>query len=101
MSHYSASLNQTEVASLLADLCIRYGFCLPSDEQGKLLANPPQEVIAFVDAVFIAEGINPETSDRNTYRAVRDRVAEAFARCIQQAEYNRLIEGKSSKGHSL
>jgi hypothetical protein len=86
MSSSSAALDRFEVETLLADLCVGYGFCLPSQEHDKLLANPPQEVSAFVDAVFIAEGLNPETASRSTYRAVRDRVAASFARCVEKAE---------------
>jgi hypothetical protein len=88
MDARSTALDQAEVETLLSDLCVRYGFCLPSDEHDRLLANPPQEVGAFVDAVFIAEGLNPETADKGTYRAVRDRVAASFARCAKKAELN-------------
>jgi hypothetical protein len=90
MSSSSTALDQTEVASLLADLCVGYGFCLPSEEHDKLLANPPLEVLAFVDAVFIAEGLNPETASRSTYRAVRDRVAASFGRSVEKAERDRV-----------
>ena len=91
MSSSLTALDQSELESLLADLCIGYGFCLPSEEHDKLLANPPQDVIAFVDAVFIAEGLNPETASRQTYRAVRDRVAASFSRSVEKAELNRAL----------
>jgi hypothetical protein len=64
MSSSSTALDRTEVDSLLADLCIGHGFCLPSQEHDGLVANPPQEVLAFVDAVFITEGLNPETVNK-------------------------------------
>src|SRR4051812_2387632 len=86
MSSSPSVLDRSEVETLLADLCVGYGFCLPSQEHDKLLANPPQEVSAFVDAVFIAEGLNPETASRSAYRAVRDRVAASFARSVEKAE---------------
>lgn len=86
MGSSSATLNRSEVETLLNDLCVTYGFCLPSQEHDKLLADPPQEVGAFVDAVFIAEGLNPETASKSTYRSVRDRVAASFARSIEKAE---------------
>jgi hypothetical protein len=86
MSSRPSALDRSEVETLLADLCVGYGFCLPSHEHDKLLANPPQEVGAFADAVFIAEGLNPETASRSTYRAVRDRVAASFARSVEKAE---------------
>jgi hypothetical protein len=43
-----------------------------------LSANPPGDVRAFTDAVFWAEGLNPEYADRHTYGAVRDYVTDAF-----------------------
>ncbi len=91
MSSSLTALDQSELESLLDDLCIGYGFCLPSEEHDKLLANPPQDVIAFVDAVFIAEGLNPETASRHTYRAVRDRVAASFSRSVEKAELDRAL----------
>ena len=97
MSRSPAALDQPELETLLADLCVDYGFCLPSEEHDKLLANPPQEVLAFVDAVFVAEGLNPETASRSTYRAVRERVAASFARSVEKAE---LIRALSTKGGS-
>jgi hypothetical protein len=86
MSSSSTALDQTEVESLLADLCVSYGFCLPSSEHDKLLASPPLDVIAFVNAVFLAEGLNPESASRSTYGAVRDRIAASFARSVEKAE---------------
>lgn len=37
-------LTRSEVEVLLGDLCVGYGFCLPSAEHDKILANPPREV---------------------------------------------------------
>jgi hypothetical protein len=50
--------------ALLDDLCRTYGYCLPPDEQEALLANPPQDVDAFVDAVLVAEGEDPALYDK-------------------------------------
>jgi hypothetical protein len=36
------------------------------------------EVRSFVDRIFRAEGLDPETADRRLYRQVRDTVAAAF-----------------------
>jgi hypothetical protein len=96
MTSLSNALDQTEAEALLSDLCVRYGFCLPSEEHDRLLDNPPQDVLSFVDAVYIAEGLNPETADRSTYRAVRDRVAESFARCVEKAELDLAISRQGS-----
>ena len=72
------TLEPHEVETLLDKLCSDLGFCLPSDEHKRISSNPPDDVIAFVDAVFIAEGMNPGTADRHVYRRVRDYVSAAF-----------------------
>jgi hypothetical protein len=71
-------LSELEVQRLLDKLCIDLGFCLPPQEQARLIANPPDDARAFTDAAFSAEGLNPQYADRHTYRAVRDYVADAF-----------------------
>jgi hypothetical protein len=71
-------LTSEEVQSLLDRLCVDLGFCLPPAEHNRLCDDPPQDVVLFTDAVFRAEGLNPEHADRHLYRQVRDYVAEAF-----------------------
>jgi hypothetical protein len=71
-------LSELEVQRLLDKLCVDLGFCLPPQEQVRLSANPPDDVCAFTDAVFLAEGLNPQSADRHTYRAVCDYVTDAF-----------------------
>jgi hypothetical protein len=46
----------------------------------RLAENPPGDVRSFVDAVFTAEGMNPEMADRHLYRQVTKVVREAFQR---------------------
>src|SRR5512142_3427096 len=45
------------VRQLLDELCIKLGFCLPPDENRRLIESPPRDVDAFTDAVFVAEGM--------------------------------------------
>jgi hypothetical protein len=86
-------LDQARVGSLLSKLCIELGFCLPSAQQQRLINAPPQDIEAFTNAVFVAEGLNPELADRNLYRQVQRVVAEAFdvasaldaQQCVQAA----------------
>ena len=40
----------------LAEVCSKLGYCIPSDDQDEILADPPPDSEAFVDAVLIAEG---------------------------------------------
>lgn len=63
---------------MLDKLCIELGFCLPPEEYTKLSNSPPTTVKAFTDAVFVAEGLEPEYADRHLWRQVRDRVTEYF-----------------------
>ena len=72
-------VDPSRVESLLDDLCIRLGFCLPPDARSRLLETPPADAAAFTDAVFIAEGMNPALVDRHLYRQVRAMVVRAFS----------------------
>lgn len=68
-------LTRDRVEGLLGELCVRLGFCLPPDDWDRLAADPPQDAGAFTDAVFRAEGLDPETADLRLWRQVRDLVA--------------------------
>lgn len=72
-------MSESEVRVLLDRLCVVLGFCLPPAEATRIARLPPQSVIAFTEAVFRAEGMDPLTCDRTLFRQVRDLVAEAFA----------------------
>ena len=63
---------------LLDRLCTDLGFCLPPAEHARLVESPPTSVRAFTDAVFLAEGLDPQLADKRLWRQVRDRVAEYF-----------------------
>jgi len=67
-----------DVDVLLDRLCTQLGFCLPPEARLALRTNPPDDVGTFTNAVFLAEGLDPETSDRHLYRQVRDSIRIAF-----------------------
>ena len=48
-----------QVETLLNELCVDWGFCLPPQEQARLKDTPPSDVDAFTDAVIRAEGLDP------------------------------------------
>lgn len=73
-------LSAEEATYLLSSLCLELGFCLPPEAQAQLVISPPQDVYEFTAAVFRAEGLDPDTADRQLYRDVRDMVANAFSR---------------------
>jgi hypothetical protein len=68
-------LTPVEVQCLLDKLCVEAGFCLPPQEQENLRANPPDNPIAFTNAVLLAEGLKPELAERRVYHGVLDAVA--------------------------
>jgi hypothetical protein len=73
-------IDEKRTSQLLNDLCVNLGFCLPPSDIARLTKDPPDSVSSFTDAVFLAEGLDPETADRRLYRQVRDAVADAFRR---------------------
>ena len=73
-------LPRDQAEQLLGKLCVQLGLCIPPDEWLRLATEPPSEAIAFTDAVFLAEGLDPATADRHLYRQARDIVIEAFRR---------------------
>jgi hypothetical protein len=89
MARSSNGLTRAEVGDLLEKLCVDKGFCLPPSEHFKLLESPPEDPVAFTDAVFWAEGLNPETVRRNLYREVRDFVIATFSHSAELAEVER------------
>ena len=74
-----------QCSRLLDKLCVRLGFCLPPVERQRLAENPPPELLAFTDAVFVAEEMDPVTADRHLYREVRDLIREAFVAAEEAA----------------
>ena len=81
-------LTERQAESLLFKLCVDLGFCLPPGAQGRLINNPPADVGLFVDAVFVAEGLDPNTADQHLYRQVRAMVAEAFRKSEGECEHS-------------
>ena len=71
-------MKKTPTELLVKKLCIELGFCLSPVERSRLLASPPTTVKAFTDAVFIAEGLDPDIASKRLWRQVRDRVTNHF-----------------------
>ena len=62
----------SEIALLLDELCTELGICLPPTERARLQARP-MDVDSFVEAVLLAEGLDPELVDRALRRQIRER----------------------------
>lgn len=71
-------LTGDQTLRLLDTLCVRLGLCLPPVEKHRLSDHPPVDARAFTDAVFRAEGMDPDLADRHLYRQVRRLVRKAF-----------------------
>src|SRR5687767_13074409 len=84
-------LNPASVDLLLDRLCIKFGFCLPPEARLQLRNDPPLDVATFTDAVFVAEGLDPSSADRQRYRSVRDMIQDAF-RCAEDEAHGRSID---------
>jgi hypothetical protein len=66
----------SRVEALLYELCVTYGYCLPEGKNDELLANPPHDPDEFVDAVLLAEGIDPTLVDKHQRTQVRGVVCD-------------------------
>jgi len=74
------TLSQPEVRALLDELCRTYGFCLPPQNDARIMASPPTTVDAFIHEVFLAEGLDIEMADRHLVRQMRGSISAFFAR---------------------
>ena len=81
----SGFITEAEAEKVLGVLCVKYGFCLPPLWYARLQTCPPKSVAKFVDTVFHAEGLDPETANREMYRAMYEEVRSAFERSAQGA----------------
>ena len=70
-------MTEREFDQLLNTLCVQYGFCLPPEAENKL-REIPQEAVAFTNAVFTLEGLDPSNADRHLYRKIKAVVEAAF-----------------------
>ena len=64
------------VEALLDELCRGYGYCLPPEEAAALVAEPPLEPDALVDAVLVAEGLSPALCDKPTRLSLSELVRD-------------------------
>jgi hypothetical protein len=72
--------SQRHLSFLLDDLCSSFGICLAPERRNALLAAPPSDATAFVEAVVRAEGLVLRAMDQRLLRQIDARVAAAFGR---------------------
>ena len=80
-----ATLTVEESEAVLGILCIKYGFCLPPDAYDSLADFPPTTPGAYVEAVVIAEGLDPLALDSEMVEAMQAVVRDAMARSSSAA----------------
>jgi hypothetical protein len=67
-----------DAGHLLYELCTKLGFCLPPDDQARIVASPPPDIDSFTDEVMVIEGFDPAL-EKQLRRQVRALVARHFA----------------------
>lgn len=60
-----------DVPMLLDELCVQLRICLEPDDRARLSVAPPRDVESFVNAVLMAEGIDPVTAERRLRNDIR------------------------------
>lgn len=73
-----SQLTESQVEALLYRVCVELGLCLTPDTYDHLVTHAPIDVASMTDAIFVAEGIPPETANLKLYGQVRAYVEEAF-----------------------
>ncbi len=71
-------LCSVDTEKLLYELCVTLGFCLPPDDNKRLIASPPSTIDAFTDEVIRAEGLDPLTMSSNLGAQMREIVTSYF-----------------------
>jgi hypothetical protein len=57
-------LNESQIDPIFDKLCVEFGFCLSSQDKTHLKTNMPKDASSFADAIFMAEGLDPDLANR-------------------------------------
>jgi hypothetical protein len=77
---------EKELQSLLDELCVDLGFCLPPDDQQRLVSADYYDACQFTDEVFCAEKMNPD-EHLHLKRQVRQRFTDRFGKSIHLDDF--------------
>lgn len=69
---------EKDLRRLLDHLCVQFGFCLPPEDNRRLIRTPPADAESFTDEVFVADGFEPRSAPPDLYRQVLDLVTAAY-----------------------
>lgn len=78
------------LALLLYDLCVEWGFCIPSAEADRIARRKSLTAQEFAHEVLRAEGLNPEYE--------RQWVRKIAARFVEHFGTSEVSEGQQSRG---
>jgi len=73
-----SQLTESQVETLLHVVCVKLGLCLTPDTYDRLVTDALGDIESLTDAIFVAEGMSPQTANRNLYGQVRACVEQAF-----------------------
>ena len=66
----------SRVEAALYELCVTHGCCLPGERNDELIADPPGDPDAFLDAVLNAEGNDPKLLSKARREQLRQVIAD-------------------------
>ncbi len=75
------------IGDFLSVLCIEWGFCLPIDSIEELKKRDNFDPTEFAEAVFDAEGMNPEL-EIQWKRKIRNRFIKTFGQELNRKDYD-------------
>ena len=70
--------SKKEIEILLETLCVKHGFCLPSNISNRLVKFSPKTADKFAKSVIEAEGLNPELIEKHLYKSVLNEIENVF-----------------------
>ena len=70
--------SEKEIAALLDTLCVKLGFCLPSNISARLIKFPPKTSEKFAKSVIEADRLNLESIEKNLYKSVLKEIESVF-----------------------
>ena len=77
---------ERDLRELLDELCVKWGFCIPSGAYNEISRRSSLSAGEFASAVLQAEGMNPEY-EKKWFRRLRDRFVEDFGEFVSADEY--------------
>ncbi len=77
---------ELELRILLNELCVDLGFCIPADDQTRIVTAEHWNVDEFTNAVLRAEGFNPEHGTQWS-RDIRQRFIGKFGDMVSVENY--------------